>query len=210
MFAVRTLRRMPSCAPSCTRRHAIVDDPAAARARGDRDRAACPRDADEREITAILRCTVDDRDAACADGAWMYVRSTRCASDEHIRLDAAVCRGCGLCTGVCPTGALITHQKAEALPPHSIVFACQRRTGSLAGANVVRLRCVGELHAGMLLESDGPIRVAGCAEERCRFTKGAAHAIEAVERARAMGADILDDWSPDRLHDPLDEPWRDL
>ncbi|MGZ5441054.1 MAG: FAD-dependent oxidoreductase [Thermoanaerobaculia bacterium] len=194
-----------SCAPSCTRRHVVVDElllrvPASIA-------TALPARAvlDEREVTAIpVRCSVDDeRCRVCGRCAEVCPFHALRIVDEHIRLDAALCRGCGLCTGVCPTGALATHAKAEALPPHSIVFACQRRTGSIAGANVVRLRCVGELHAGMLLESDGPIRVAGCAEDRCRFTTGAAHAIEAVNRARAMGADVLADWSPDRLHDPL-------
>ena len=200
-----------SCAPSCTRRHVVVDElllrlPASIA-------TSLPARAvlDDHDTTAIpVRCSVDDsRCRVCGRCVDVCPFHALRIVDEHIKLDAAVCRGCGLCTGVCPTGALATHAKAEALPPHSIVFACQRRTGSIAGANVVRMRCVGELHAGMLLESDGPIRVAGCAEDRCRFSTGAAHAVEAVNRARAMGADILADWSPDRLHDPLDEARRE-
>lgn len=197
-----------SCASSCTRRHVVVDDlllrvPAAIA-------TALPAKAvlDERNVTAIpVRCSVDQSQCrVCGRCVEVCPFHALRIVDEAIKLDAAVCRGCGLCTAVCPTAALSTVAReagtfAEDDAP--VVYACQRRTGSIAGANVVRLRCVGELNAGLLLDPGRPIHVAGCAEDRCRFSTGAAHAAEAVARARAMGANILTDWSPDRLHDPL-------
>jgi ferredoxin len=135
--------------------------------------------------------------------------------DDSIQLDAAVCRGCGLCTAVCPTSTL--RVAAVSMPDHRdadapIVIACQRRTGSIPGANVIRLRCVGSIDAGQLLNllPGSNIRIAGCAEDRCRFTTGAHHAMEQIERARTIAEmlglpaeNIVSDWSPDRLHDPL-------
>jgi ferredoxin len=146
--------------------------------------------------------------------------------DDKIRLDVARCRGCGLCEAVCPTGALHWNGGLSARtieedlgriesPTDDLVLACQRRTGSLADANVVRLRCVGQIDAGLLLELQRDpkrrIRVAGCESSRCRFGCGASHASEQIERARAIASmlkldpdNLTADWSPDRLHDPLD------
>lgn len=149
------------------------------------------------------------------------------------RIEPALCRGCNLCVGVCPTGAAT----ATALSPEwwgsrladafvdeapFVVLACQRRVGSVesallrAGARieVIRLRCVGQVHAGMLLElgrrGARGVLLAGCAAERCRFGCGAGLAAEQTERARAMlellGGDpetLRTDWSPDRAGDPL-------
>jgi coenzyme F420-reducing hydrogenase delta subunit/ferredoxin len=159
------------------------------------------------------------------------------------RIESAQCRGCNLCTAVCPTHAAITdalspewwgerteHALAlakQASPPAVayVVLACQRRSGALehsldgAGAHVetVRLRCVGQLDAALLLDlvRDGAQRVlvAGCDSQRCRFGKGANLALEQVQIARNMlallGQDperVVTDWSESRAFDRLDGP----
>ena len=79
---------------------------------------------------------------------------------------------------------------------------------------MIRFRCVGQVHAGMLVElyrlGTRHIVVAGCASERCRFGGGARLAAREVELAQTLlrlaGADpqrISTDWSADRAHDPL-------
>jgi len=158
------------------------------------------------------------------------------ASDRRAHIEAALCRGCNLCTTVCPThaasaSALSAEWWGERLedvvqltpsgdiePGVSVVLACQRRAGSLEGVTeaveVIRFRCVGQVHAGMLVElyrlGTRRIVVAGCEMERCRFGGGARLAAREVERAQALlrlaGADpqrISTDWSADRAHDPL-------
>jgi NADPH-dependent glutamate synthase beta subunit-like oxidoreductase/coenzyme F420-reducing hydrogenase delta subunit/Pyruvate/2-oxoacid:ferredoxin oxidoreductase delta subunit len=159
------------------------------------------------------------------------------------RIEPALCRGCHLCTAVCPTKAAVAsalspqwwgsrledafHVAAKATPPAQpfVVLACQRRAGGLETAvdrpgihvEVVLLRCVGQVDAGMLLElyrqGARGILVAGCLEERCRFGSGARLAAEQVERARSvldlMGEDarrIACDWSSGRAQDPLAAP----
>jgi ferredoxin len=163
-----------------------------------------------------VRCRIEDgRCRACGRCVDVCPFHALRIVDEKIRLDAAVCRGCGLCTAVCPTATLqwsggpLAGRTGD---DKELVFACQRRTGSVADANVVRLRCVGQLDAGLLLDfADHKIRIAGCAPDRCRFTTGATHAAEQIERARAIAkalgldeSNIVADWSPDRLHDPLE------
>jgi ferredoxin len=181
-----------------------------------------------RASVIALRCHVDDElcrgcsrciDACSFNALWLV--------DDKIRLDVAQCRGCGLCEAVCPTGALHWSgglsarqieddvRRGESPPNADLVLACQRRTGSLAGANVVRLRCVGQIDAGLLLElqrdPNRRIRIAGCASDRCRFGCGASHAAEQIDHARTIASmlkldpdNLVADWSPDRLHDPLD------
>ncbi|HET8796110.1 MAG TPA: FAD-dependent oxidoreductase [Thermoanaerobaculia bacterium] len=213
-----------TCAPSCTRRHVIADDvllrvPAslASALPADRETAAM---LDETSTTVTpVRCRVHEaRCRACGRCLEVCPFHALTIVEESIRLDAALCRGCGLCTAVCPTATLRVPAPSPAPSMDAfdadapLVIACQRRTGSVAGANVLRLRCVGSLDAAMLLElQPRNIRVAGCAENRCRFGCGASHAIGQIERARAIAkalgldaASIVDDWSPDRLHDPLD------
>jgi coenzyme F420-reducing hydrogenase delta subunit len=159
---------------------------------------------------------------------------------KQARIEPALCRGCSLCTGVCSTGAARSSalspewwgaRIADALSPREggavrhVVLACQRRTGALepvlarsgVRVEVIRLRCVGQVEAGMLLElaagGRASVLVAGCAEARCRFGQGAALAAQQVARARAMldvlgvGADrVATDWSPGRAFDRLEDP----
>jgi heterodisulfide reductase subunit A len=185
-----------TCAPSCTRRHVVAGDlllrvPGAIA-------AALPTEGID-GVVPVRASLHEDLCRGCSRCLDVCSFGALSMKGDKVRLDDALCRGCGLCTGVCPTAALTT-PAVQAEGP--VVYACQRRTGSFAGANVVRLRCVGSLHAGDLLGRH--IRVAGCAEDRCRFTKGAAHAMHEIEIARALGGHIDDDWSPDRLHDPLE------
>ena len=104
-------------------------------------------------------------------------------------------------------------------------LACQRRAGALEAAldrpgihvEVIRLRCVGQVDAGMLVDllSQGAHRVlvSGCSQDRCRFDSGALMALQQVQRARAtlrlLGMDenrIVTNWSPGRAFDRLEEP----
>lgn len=159
------------------------------------------------------------------------------------RIEPSLCRGCNLCTAVCPTHAAITDALApewwgertehalavakQASPPAVgyVVLSCQRRSGALEhsldgdGAHVemVRLRCVGQLDAALLLDlvQHGAQRVlvAGCGTQRCRFGTGAKLALEQAQIARDMlallGRDpgsIVTDWSESRAFDRLDAP----
>ena len=156
------------------------------------------------------------------------------AEETTVRLAPARCRGCNLCTAVCPTHALVPTvvapewwgvriedlypPLAAAAPgePRFVVLACQRRAGavgaSLAAAGVaaelVPVRCCGQVDAGMLLEvyrhGAGAVLVAGCPGDACRYGAGADLAARQVERARVLlrnlGGDagrITADWSPD-------------
>lgn len=136
------------------------------------------------------------------------------------RVEPALCRGCNLCVGVCPTGAaqgtalsprwwrdhIDSFFPATATPrSRSLVVACQRRVGSLEDLpgdealpfDLIRLRCVGQLSAGMLLEvlrrGADRVLVAGCAPERCRFCEGSELAQQQVHQARSVLAGLGDD-----------------
>jgi NADPH-dependent glutamate synthase beta subunit-like oxidoreductase/coenzyme F420-reducing hydrogenase delta subunit len=158
------------------------------------------------------------------------------------RIEPSLCRGCNLCAAICPTTAAtpsslspewwgsrlddafhdasVAARRAEPF----VVLACQRRSGALESAlgdehihvEVIRLRCIGQVEAGMLLElmqkGARRILVAGCSTERCRFGAGASHAAAQVLRARSIlrlqGGDdtrISCDLSDGRAHDPIDE-----
>jgi NADPH-dependent glutamate synthase beta subunit-like oxidoreductase/coenzyme F420-reducing hydrogenase delta subunit/ferredoxin len=159
---------------------------------------------------------------------------------KQARIAPALCRGCSLCTSVCSVDAARSsvlspewwgRRIADALAPRRggavrhVVLACQRRAGALepvlersgVRVEVIRLRCVGQVDTGMLLElasgGGAHVLVAGCTEDRCRFGRGAALAAEQVARARAMlrllgsGADrVVTDWSPGRAFDRLEDP----
>jgi NADPH-dependent glutamate synthase beta subunit-like oxidoreductase/Pyruvate/2-oxoacid:ferredoxin oxidoreductase delta subunit/coenzyme F420-reducing hydrogenase delta subunit len=211
-----------SCAPSCTRRHVVVDDvllrvPASIAASLPSARPTAAVHDGQTTTVLPVRCRVDDeRCRACGRCIDVCPFQALRILDERIKLDAALCRGCGLCTAVCPT-ATVTLSAPAHIPDDAsdLVLACQRRTGSIEKGHVIRLRCVGQIDAGLLLElqRDGKrkICVAGCTADRCRFTTGAQHAVEQLERARAIARilrldpdNVVADWSPDRLHDPLD------
>jgi coenzyme F420-reducing hydrogenase delta subunit/NAD-dependent dihydropyrimidine dehydrogenase PreA subunit len=152
-------------------------------------------------------------------------------------IEPALCRGCHLCAAVCPTGAAVAavlspewwgarlgdlFQRPAAGAP-VVVLACQRRSGALeetlrlgsATVEVIRLRCVGQATAGMLVDLCGrgarQVLVAGCRADRCRFGEGARLAAVELRRAAAilaaLGRDptvLAADWSAGRAHDPLD------
>jgi len=158
------------------------------------------------------------------------------------RIEPALCRGCNLCHGVCPTDAAVptalspewwgsrledafTSERTDSAGAAPfVVLACQRRAGSVEEAldqqgipvEVVRLRCVGQLHTGMLMElyrhGARGVLVAGCSEERCRFGSGSALAADQIERAQSMltllgeqPQRITADWSDNRAGDPLEQ-----
>jgi heterodisulfide reductase subunit A len=150
-------------------------------------------------------------------------------------IEATLCRGCNLCTAVCPTHAALPTAlspvwwgrriedaiapgvTAETTRSHLVVVACQQRVIALPpGADgdgmrteVVRLRCVGQLDAAMLVNlatrlggGGSRILVAGCEKESCRYLSGATLAQEQIRQAREMlqwmgrDADIIaTDWS---------------
>ena len=179
----------------------------------------------------------------CSFGAIQLVDET--APETTVRVSAALCRGCNLCTAVCPTDAAIPATvapgwwgtkiedlypsliAASSSQPPLVALACQRRAGavqeSLArsglpnlAAQVVPIRCAGQIDAGMLLElyrhGAGRILVAGCLTGSCRYTCGPQLAAEQVLRAQAvlrqLGADpdsITTDWAAEeteQLADP--------
>lgn len=177
----------------------------------------------------------------CPFGA---VRLPQNGAEGPVTLESALCRGCNLCTSVCPTTAASAgahsiawwRDKQEDLfggtdgdgRPH-VVLACQRRAGALEGVlegrgvrvEVLRLRCVGQVQAGMLLElhrrGARRILVAGCLADRCRFGEGSRQAAEEVRRAArllaALGHDsgtLTADWSASRAEDPLEVPVAEL
>lgn len=152
-------------------------------------------------------------------------------------IETALCRGCNLCTAVCPTHAALPsaltpfwHGRSmeEAVKPagakdsakqNLVVVACQQRVIALPAAadgngsqtEVVRLRCVGQLDAGMLVNlvkgGNTRVLVAGCEKESCRYLSGATVAQEQVRQAREMlkwmGRDaeiIATDWSLRQTH----------
>lgn len=150
--------------------------------------------------------------------------------NPRARIEPAACRGCSLCSSVCATGAAcpsapLPERWGKSLGAHHVVLACQRRAGALEPAferagirvEVIRLRCVGQVEAGLLLElargGGARVLVAGCAEDRCRFGIGARLAADQVARARAMlkltgsdGGRLVTDWSPGRAFDRLEDP----
>jgi heterodisulfide reductase subunit A len=164
------------------------------------------------------------------------------ASAKVAFIEPSTCRGCNLCVGVCPTnaaepsslspewwGSRLDDAFHDVLVPERrveqyVVLACQRRSGALESAleeknlhvEVIRFRCIGQVEAGMLFEllqkGARRILVAGCSIERCRFGKGASHAVDQVQRIRSflrvLGEDatrIACDWSDGRAHDLIDE-----
>jgi len=216
-----------TCAASCTRRHVVVDDlllRVPANIASALPIAGTAAALDGTATTALpVRCDVsNDRCRGCGRCVDVCSFGALSVVNDGIRLDAALCRGCGLCTAVCPTSTLRTaavslaaqveEHRDDAAAGVPLVIACQRRTGSVAGANVIRLRCVGSLDAGQLLSLlPGNVRIAGCTEDRCRFTTGAHHASEQIDNARAIAQmlglpaeNMVSDWSPDRLRDPLE------
>jgi NADPH-dependent glutamate synthase beta subunit-like oxidoreductase/coenzyme F420-reducing hydrogenase delta subunit/Pyruvate/2-oxoacid:ferredoxin oxidoreductase delta subunit len=169
----------------------------------------------------------------CSFGAIQLVDET--APETTVRVSAALCRGCNLCATVCPTDAAVPATvapgwwgtKIEDLYPSLVAantsqlplvaLACQRRAGaveeSLArsglpplAAQVVPIRCAGQIDAGMLLElyrhGAGRILVAGCLTGSCRYNCGPQLAAEQILRAQGvlgqLGADpgsIATDWA---------------
>ncbi len=125
--------------------------------------------------------------------------------DSRVRIDPARCRGCNLCAAACPTGAAIpgflpAEWWGEAAGPtdETVVLACDPRAAGVeaalrrsgVGGRLVRLRCVGQVDAGLLLDlcrrGARRVLVAACAENGCRFERGAALAAQQVAIARSL------------------------
>lgn len=123
---------------------------------------------------------------------------------DPLVFDATRCRGCGICAAVCPTSAVSMDDAAPVAMGESsvLILACERQAGSLGhleSAHVARLRCTGQIDAGLLLElSRQPysrIVVAACPSGECRFTEGCTRAAAQIDRAqrmmRALGLDPM-------------------
>jgi heterodisulfide reductase subunit A len=175
--------------------------------------------------------------ASCVEVCSFGAVSVPDGEGAKARIEPALCRGCNLCTAVCPTHAALPSALSplwwgrhieDALAPAAatepakqsmVVVACQQRVIALPpGANgdgihteVVRLRCVGQLDAAMLVNlvkgGNSRVLVAGCETESCRYLSGATLAQEQVRQAREMlqwiGRDaeiIATDWSLRQTH----------
>ncbi len=175
--------------------------------------------------------------ASCVEVCSFGAVSVPDGEGAKARIEPALCRGCNLCTAVCPTHAALPSALSplwwgrhieDALAPAAatepakeslVVVACQQRVIALPpGADgdgihteVVRLRCVGQLDAAMLVNlvkgGNSRVLVAGCEAESCRYLSGATLAQEQVRQAREMlqwmGRDaeiIATDWSLRQTH----------
>ncbi|MBN1825341.1 MAG: FAD-dependent oxidoreductase [Candidatus Eisenbacteria bacterium] len=170
----------------------------------------------------------------CAFGAPRLIPGPR--GEPVSRIDPLACRGCGLCVSVCKTGAAriapfsrewMLDEGARRLldggrPARTVVITCQRRGGCVAPEpdgngerDVIRLSCAGQVDAGtilgLILRGAEKVVIAGCADERCRFERGAGVAKEQIKLARRVlalsGVDpecVRSDWSDSPEGDPLD------
>jgi NADPH-dependent glutamate synthase beta subunit-like oxidoreductase/NAD-dependent dihydropyrimidine dehydrogenase PreA subunit len=189
----------------------------------------------EIELLPVRAHIMEDRCrgcASCVEVCSFGAVSVPEGEGARARIEPALCRGCNLCTAVCPTHAALPSAlsplwwgrriedaiapvgTAETAQSNLVVVACQQRVIALPpGADgdgmhteVVRLRCVGQLDAAMLVNlvkgGNSRVLVAGCEKESCRYLSGATLAQEQVRQAREMlqwmGRDaevIATDWS---------------
>jgi NADPH-dependent glutamate synthase beta subunit-like oxidoreductase/NAD-dependent dihydropyrimidine dehydrogenase PreA subunit len=146
-------------------------------------------------------------------------------------IDPARCRGCNLCTAVCSTDAAVparaalmgwnAHGEAISAKGVRLVLTCEKRASELhevpgeeGPVETLRLRCVGEAEAGMLVDlvrrGARQVLVGGCGPERCHYGEGSNMARDQVEEARAILR--LLGWNEDRIRacwpgsGPLVEP----
>ncbi len=149
----------------------------------------------------------------CPDVCHFDALSMGAGPEAKVVFDPARCRGCDLCAAVCPTGALLSNVQSfqwwsalldrvfgdagERQP--DVVLTCEGR-GATEGepdAEVLVLRCVGQVHPGMLLElyrrGARRITVDSCPAGACRFGTGGAlaeqHAGDARALLRVLGGD---------------------
>ncbi|MCK5095056.1 MAG: hydrogenase iron-sulfur subunit, partial [Spirochaetes bacterium] len=111
------------------------------------------------------------------------------------RVDEDVCRGCGMCRAVCPTGAIDQnyftserreHLVTEVLRGESrglpvVIFACRWSdllkypSGSLP-QNIVRVMCMGSVTGGDVLKAfekgAAGVLFAGCTADDCHYGSG--------------------------------------
>ncbi len=119
-----------------------------------------------------------------------------------MQFDPILCRGCGLCAAVCPTGALIPAAYPsgwwgghDPLPTH-VTLTCD--TGDAlsevsSDGETMTCRCVGQAHPGALLDlfrrGVEHVSVLTCAH--CRFEAGprlaSQHVAETVALLQALG-----------------------
>jgi formate hydrogenlyase subunit 6/NADH:ubiquinone oxidoreductase subunit I len=118
--------------------------------------------------------------------------------DESIKIDVDKCDDCGICTGVCPTGALegmgptnaeLIHRVEQLEGTASVAFACPK---AFKGSNerVIAVNCIGRLDESILIGAvahgishvslvDGPCR-------DCPSAAGRKAAAQAVAESNAL------------------------
>lgn len=168
------------------------------------------------------RCVVvRDRNARCRLCAQACTTGCISLEDRQLRVDAQKCVGCGTCTTVCPSAALIARMpddrqlrgacdKALRAAGDGVAFVCEQAMRTFSHAidpeKVVGVTCLGRVDESVILHAvDAGAQAvalvhASCAE--CALEHGEATAREVVQTAGAL----LEAWErPERIS-LVDEP----
>lgn len=127
--------------------------------------------------------------------------------DDEIQINEAACVGCGVCTGGCPTNALLLPNftpdqimaeldSIEEKPEYPFIIGffcnwCAYAAADLAGTSkleyptnirIIRMRCTGAVNPLYILKAfeigaDG-VLVAGCHEQTCHYRTGFSHMLQ--------------------------------